>query len=79
MIPLSKFLEWQLDHLKKLPSSLTYAKEEFSKKQKGTSQELEAGKCLVEAVGAIRIAKMKVEEAQEIMRAEEQKGRKAND
>ena len=79
MIPLSKFLEWQLDHLKKLPSSLTYAKEEFSKKQKGTSQELEVWKCLTEATGAIQIAKMKVEEAQEIMRAAEQKGGKAND
>ena len=79
MIPLSEFLGWQLDHLKKLPRSLAYAKEEFSKKQKGTSQELEAGKCLVEAVGAIRIAKMKVEEAQEIMREAEQKGGKAND
>lgn len=76
MIPLSKFLGWQLDHLKKLPNSLAYAKEEFSKKQKGTPQELEVGKCLMEAAGAIKIAKMKVEEAQEIMRAAEQKGGK---
>lgn len=79
MIPLSEFLGWQLDHLKKLPGALTYAKEEFEKKQKGTLEELEAGKCLVEAVSAIQIAKMKVEEAQEIMRAVEQKGGKAND
>ena len=79
MIPLSEFLGWQLDHLKKLPGSLTYAKEEFEKKQKGTLEELDAGKCLVEAVGAVQIAKMKVEEAQEIMRAAEQKGGKAND
>ena len=79
MIPLSEFLGWQLDHLKKLPGALTYAKEEFEKKQKGTLEELEAGKCLTEATGAIRIAKMKVEEAQEIMREAEQKGGKAND
>lgn len=79
MIPLSEFLGWQLDHLKKLPGALTYAKEEFEKKQKGTLEELEVWKCLTEATGAIQIAKMKVEEAQEIMREAEQKGGKAND